>query len=241
MTTKNRRLPLTVYVLAVLTLGAILLIESWTSAGTRATAVSAGAFWLLLSLAAETFWVPTPGGRGMVSMSLAANIAVLFVLPRADALSITATSVVLADLMLHRREWLRALFNGAQSVIATAVAFTAMRLFGAPDAPLGSAAFLLHPAAALAALPAFMAANTLLVSGAIALSSGMPFWHAWIENYGFGFQHVSAITLFIVGLGLAIGVEVIGYMSGLASLLVLLVLRDAYRYYLRKRDSAPVL
>jgi hypothetical protein len=42
-------------------------------------------------------------GKGMVSMSMAANIAVVFALPPPHALGVTGASIFLADLLFHKR------------------------------------------------------------------------------------------------------------------------------------------
>lgn len=227
---------LTWYVVLVICAGAGILLWSWMGVRDTAVPMTVMAFWLVLSLAAEVFWLPTPGGAGMVSMSLAANMAVLFVLPRPHALTVIGISIALSDLLLHNRTWVKSLFNPAQGIIAAAAASWAMHLFGVPDGAPGSAALLLYPTATLVTLPAFVIPNTFLVAGAIALSRRESIWRTWLDNYGFGYQQISSLALFLVGLGIVIGVERVGYVSGLAVLAILLILRDAYRYQIRRRS-----
>ncbi|MBD3336321.1 MAG: hypothetical protein GF355_12475 [Candidatus Eisenbacteria bacterium] len=242
MTAHADRLPMTLaaYVALVLSFSAVSLLWGWAAAPEPAapTPLTALAFWFVLSLAAETLWLRTPDRRGMVSMSLAANIAALFVLPRGEALSIAALSVLLADLLLHRRGVLRAAFNAAQTSLSLALAGAAMDLVAGGSLPAGSQAFLLYPAAVAITLPIFCAANVIFVSLAIALESGRPFLVAWHENYGFLYHYLSCAALFFVGLGLVVTVETLGYVSGLVSLIFLIMIHNAYRFQVRRRRTA---
>jgi hypothetical protein len=228
--------PQTVYVTAVLTVGFGLLLAAWAGRRLFEGAVppsEALAFWLLFSLAAEGFWLPSPGRRSMVSMSLCANIAVLFVLPVPHALTVAAASVGLSDLLLHRRGIVRAAFNSAQTTIALGAAVAAMNYLRGATAPTGSQILLLYPLATLVPLIVFPALNVLLVSGVLAIEKGQRFWTAWRESYGFWYHYLSCAMLFFVGLGLVIAIESVGYICGLVSLLILLCFRETYRYYTR--------
>ncbi|MDM7914515.1 MAG: hypothetical protein ACE15D_14340 [Candidatus Eisenbacteria bacterium] len=228
MRTERKSKLLAPYIGLTVATAAGILILFWIHASPKVP-MSGVAFWFLLSLAAETFWLPTPTGKGMVSMSLAANLAVLLALPATLAMSLAGLSVVLADLLLHRRSAIKSVFNGSQTIVALALALSVARWLGLGSVGSIGMILLLHPVAVVSLLPIFSLTNTLLVSGAIALSSGEPFWKVWRENYGDWYQHFSSLALMVVGIGLLIGLETIGYMSGLAMLLVLLVLRDAYR------------
>ncbi|MBU1701842.1 MAG: hypothetical protein KJ970_03175 [Candidatus Eisenbacteria bacterium] len=215
----------------------------WNGAGvetpTPSVPFSTLAFWFFLSLAAETFWLPAFGKRGMVSMSLAANIAVLFVLPRVQALSITFSSVLLADLILHRRGAIRAVFNGAQSSFSLALAGIIFDFFIKSSGATGSQLLLLCPLAVLITFPVFVLSNSLLVSIAIALEAGKPLGTTWRENYGNANHLVSCAVLFLLGLGLILAVETVGFISGFASLLFIFVIRNAYKYQIRRRQALP--
>jgi hypothetical protein len=194
-------------------------------------------FWFFLSLAAETFWLPALGRRGMISMSMAANMAVLFILPRMQALSIVFASVMLADLLLHKRGAVRASFNGAQSSFSLALAGLAFDYFSKSPGTMGSQLFLLTPFAVAVTLAVFAIPNSMLVSGAIALEARRPFWSTWRENYGNANHLVSCAVLFFLGLGLVLAVESVGFISGFVALLFIFVIRNAYRHQLRMRRA----
>lgn len=222
------------YVLLVVASGAAVTGGTWL-AGRPSTPAALVGFWFFLSLAAECFWLETPTGAGMVSMALAANLATLFVLPPPYVLAIGAISVLLSDLVLHRRGLVRAAFNAMQTALSLAVSLAAIHLLTHGKAPLGSQLFLHAPLAALAAPTAFFFTNTFLVSGVISLDSRRPFWRVWRENFGFGYQILSTAALFLLGVTIVIGSDSIGYLSGLLCLLLFYLIRDAYRRYNREQ------
>jgi hypothetical protein len=227
------------YVTVVLALGLGLLLAAWLGGRFHLGAAPSPemlAFWLVFSLAAEGFWLPSPGRRSMVSMSLCANIAVLFVLPVPYALTVAALSVGISDLLLHRRGIVRAAFNSAQTTIALAAAVGAMSFLRGASTPAGSQILLLYPLASLVPLVVFPAVNVVLVSGIVALEKNQRFWTAWRENYGFWYHYLSCAMLFFLGLGLVIAIESVGYICGLVSLLILLCIKETYRFYTREHS-----
>jgi hypothetical protein len=223
-------LPLLAYVATMVLLAGTVLAVAWGGAAGEATAERTGlfAFWLVLSLASECFWLETPTRAGMVSMSLAVNFASLYALPWHLVLTIGAFSVCASDLLLHRRGGLRATFNAAQTVVALAAATWTLRLLGGHGSGAGSDLFLRAPAAALAAPAVFVVANTFAVAGAIALQHGQGLWTAWRENYGFAFHYLSSAVLLLLGITLVLSLETVGYISGLLYLVFFFFVRDAY-------------
>lgn len=224
------------YVAIVLGLGGAALLRAWSRADASPwLPLSGAAFWFFLSLAAEAFWLETPSRRGMVSMSPAVNLATLFILPAHLVLTIGAASVVVADLLLHRRGWLRAAFNGTQTLLALFACLLWIRLFTGLGEPDGARSFLLHPLLALIVPATYFVLNTGSVAGAISLHGRISFWEAWKRNYGHVYQALSSTVLSVLGLGLVVAVERVGYVSGLLSVLFFLFIRDAYQRYVRAR------
>jgi|WetSurMetagenome_2_1015567.scaffolds.fasta_scaffold645852_1 hypothetical protein len=133
----------------------------------------------------------------------------------------------------------KAIFNASQTVVSLAAALVVAHWLGMGAGAKGGAPPL-HPATVLFVLPVFSACNTVLVSGAIALEGKERLWSTWKANYGDWYQHVSSLSLMLVGMGLLIAIESTGYVSGLAVLLVLLILRDGYRYRVRHISTPPL-
>ncbi len=229
------RAALPVYVGLVLVSGVTLLLWTWTRYGGSGLTSLDFAFWLVLSLAAECFWLQTPNGSGMLSMSLAVNFASFFVLPAPLVLAAGALSVGFTDLILHRRGPLRACFNAAQTVISMAAALATMRLLGGSEAIRGGAFLLRHPAASLAGPAVFLAVNTIAVAGVLSIAGRKPFGSTWRENFGFGYHFLSCAGLLLVGLSLVVATESVGYIAGLLDLFLLWLVRDAYNRYVRER------
>ena len=229
--------PLLAYVATMVLVAGAVLVAAWSRAAGDAMAERTGlfAFWLVLSLASECFWLETPTRAGMVSMSLAVNFASLYALPWHLVLTIGAFSVCAADLLLHRRGGLRATFNAAQTVVALAAATWTLRLLEGPGFGTGSDLFLRAPAAILAAPAVFVVVNTFAVAGAIALQRGQGLWTAWRENYGFAFHYISSAVLLLLGLTLVVSLETVGYISGLLYLVFFFFVRDAYLRRARER------
>ncbi len=184
------------------------------------------AFWLTLSFAAELFWFDTQGAQGMVSMSSAVNLATVFVLPPLAAFVIVALSVLLSDLLLHRRPVVRASFNAAQSVVSLGVAYLLLFTLSGIEAPPGSRAVLEHPIAVWAAPIGFYFVNTFLVAGAIDLSGQSSVWRAWMANYGASWFLLTSLVLFILAVTLVSCVEALGLWSGVAFILLYLMVKE---------------
>jgi hypothetical protein len=211
---------------------------SWGESAVRAVPMLALAFWFFFAMVAESLWASTVSGKGMVGLSLSSHLVLLYVLPLPHALTIIAAGVLFSDLFLHQRSPIRSNFSAAQTVIAMAVSCAAVRALGVDGASIGSRSFLLAPLAALAAVPVYFLANTALASVAFALSSGEPPWRAWRDHYGLGYQIVNSLAFYLVGLGVVIGVESVGYVAGLIVLLAILIVRDGAQSYSRRRSMA---
>src|SRR5947208_1766834 len=87
--------------------------KSWT-----AVSLPAFAFWLVACTAGELLWVRLPFGAATISMASCFDFAALLVLPRGEAMLITALATVAAELGVMRKPPVRALYNGAQTALA---------------------------------------------------------------------------------------------------------------------------
>ncbi len=196
------------------------------------------AFWLVLTLAAELFWLETPKGGGMVSMSLAVNVASLYVLPPQVAVGVAAVSTFFADLVIHRRGPTKAAFNASQVALTVSGCSLLIRALGGDPTGEGAAFLVRQPLAVVSGPVLFFVLNTGLVAGVIGLSTGVGFVRAWKQNYGFKYQFLSSATLSLLGLVLVLAVESIGYIAGLLYLLFFVFVRDGYQRYVESRRAA---
>jgi hypothetical protein len=198
------------------------------------------AFWAVFTLAAELFWLVTPTGNGMVSMSLAVNIATLYVLPPHLSVPVAATATLVADLVIHRRGPLKASFNSAQTALTVAACSLVIRALGGNPVGAGADYLLREPLAVLAGPVLFFLLNTGLVAGVIGLHTRTGVARAWKQNYCFGYQFLSSGTLSLLGLVLVATVDTLGYIAGMLYLMFFFFVRDAYQRYVRSRQAAPV-
>jgi hypothetical protein len=229
---------LALFVGTVMAGAALILAHAWTGgAPVQPVSLNLLAFWVVLSLAAECFWLETPTGKGMVSTALAINLAMLFVLPRPYVLAIGALTVGASDLLVHQRKPLKASFNAAQTTIALAVCFEVARLLGMPVVHTNMDSLLHHPGATLAVPVTFFVINTFVVAGAISLDTRRTFWSTWKANYGFGYQVLSCGVLFLLGLTFVEAYDRLGYIVGLFYLVFFYFVRDSYHRYVRERRA----
>lgn len=236
---KTRRAFFVAYVTTVIAAGVALLSATWLPSGfpIMTQGFDRFAFWLFLSLAAECFWMDTSSREGMISMSLAVNVATLFILPLPQVLMIAAISVTTSDLLFHRRDCVRAYFNGGQTMLAMWTALLSMRAISGVDLASGRSFILEHPVGTLVGVAVFFFVNTGLVAGVISLNGGIRFVRAWRENFGFGYNLYSSAVLSLLGLTLVLASESIGYVVGVVYLVFLLFVRDAYHRFARSRAS----
>src|SRR6185436_14750610 len=132
----------------------------------------------------QHFSFPSLTGRGHVSLSTAAHLSMVLVLPPGVFLPALGVSR-LAMGLVERKPWYRALFNGAQVIVAVLAGWLAYHLVAGP------APFAPTPGAMAAPLAGFVAAaiayyvvNVAAVSAILAITSGSSLWAAWRANYG---------------------------------------------------------
>lgn len=158
---------------------------------------------------AEFLWLQTISGQGTVSMASTFNLAALFLLGWENSLWVVAASTLVANVLVQKKEWYKALFNVSQSVVTMGVAGLAFAVCGGHELlPAGSAADTTRVAQfatrfndARLFVPFLMAgvvyqfANTLLVSGVLALLTEEKLLAVWRRNYGYPTEIVSSLAL----------------------------------------------
>lgn len=195
------------------------------------------AFWLFFTLAAELFWLATPSKEGMVSMSLAVNIATLYLLPPHLAVAVVAVATLVADLVIHRRGVLKSSFNASQTAVTVAACALLIRRIGGDPVAAGAAYLVREPLAVAAGPMLFFVLNTGLVAGVIALHSGQPLFPTWRRNYGTTYQFLSSGTLALLGWMLVAVIGTVGQIAGIVYLLFFYFVRDAYNRWAIARRS----
>lgn len=198
------------------------------------------AFWLFFTLAAELFWLATPSKEGMVSMSLAVNIATLYLLPPHLAVAVVAVATLVADLVIHRRGALKSSFNASQTALTVAACTFLIRAIGGDPVAAGAAYLVREPLAVAAGPILFFVLNTGLVAGVIALHSGQSLLATWRRNFGTTYQFLSSGMLALLGWTLVAVIGTVGQIAGIVYLLFFYFVRDAYnRWAIARRSELP--
>ena len=197
-------------------------------------------FWLLANLLGEVLWLPAPQGRGYLSMANAANFATLLLLPVSEAVVITATAGLVADLLFRRRKWFQGLFNFAACAITVAAASSVFARMGGSSVNIDALLSPLNAVPLLLAGATYFLVNTWLVAGVVALEARLSVWHVWRTSFAFSYELVGAVVLKLLGYLFAILFLTWGYMSAFLAVIATYFIRDAYiRYVSQSERPAP--
>ena len=197
-------------------------------------------FWLLANLLGEVLWLPAPQGRGYLSMANAANFATLLLLPLSEAVVITATAGLVADLVFRRRKWFQGLFNFGACAVTVAVASTVFARTGGSSVSIDALLSPLNAVPLLIAGATYFLVNTWLVAGVVALEARLSVWHVWRTSFAFSYELVGAVVLKLLGYLFAILFLTWGYMSAFLAVIATYFIRDAYiRYVSQSEPPAP--
>ena len=200
------------------------------------------AVWALAAAIGQHFSFPSLTGRGHVSLSTAAHVSMLLVLPPGVFLAALGVSrLVMA--FVDPKPWYRALFNSAQVILAVLAGWLAYRAVAGPapfaPAPGAMAAPLLGFAAGALA---YYVTNVAAVSGILAITTGTSLWSAWRSNYGHGQELMGTAALVLLSPLVALAWSAFGGIGLLAFLLPMFFLYDAsVRYVNLRRTQESVL
>ena len=197
--------------------------------------------WLVATVLAEVFWLPTITGRATSSMASSVNFAALFVLGPPGATWAAAIAAGLATLLIQRRSILRALYNLAQTGITMAVTgFLVVALGGGPV----TVADFRDPASLLpffAAGLGYIVVNTGLVATVVALWEGQPVFKVWRENYGFADDLLTSLALFLLSPLIVLALLTLGPIGITLFFVPMLLIRNSAVRYVELRAAQDQL
>jgi signal transduction histidine kinase len=193
--------------------------------------------WLVATVLAELFWLPTITGRATSSMASTVNFAALFVLGPAGAVWVAAAAAGLATLLIQRRSVLRSLYNVAQVMLTVAAA-------GWFDVHAGGGPVTLdefrNPAALVHFLNAglvYIIVNTGLVAAVVAFWEGQSFLKVWHENYGYADDLLTSLALFLLSPLMVLSFLTLGPAGITLFFIPLLLVRNAAARYLELKAA----
>src|SRR6185369_17258179 len=136
-----------------------------------------------------------------------------------------------------RREWYKALFNAGQNVVALSAAGVVFQLLGGvplAHPAVGSASHLglglILPWASASVV--YFVVNTILVAGAVALSSGRNLLRTWREEYLYYHSLVSSTALFFLSPLVVVSYMTIGFYGLIFFFVPLLLIKEASARYI---------
>jgi len=192
--------------------------------------------WVLVSLLAESLWIPTLTGKAMESMASAVDLSLLVLLGFMPSVWIVAVAFALANVFFSRREWYKAVFNAGQNVLSLAAAGLVFELLG--GRPLVAAGGLkeLHALRLIvpwsAATLVYFLTNTLFVSGAVALSTGRHLLNTWREEYLYPNSLLGSAALFFLSPLVVVAYLAVGFFGLIFFFVPLLLIKEAGARYI---------
>lgn len=191
--------------------------------------------WIAVSLLAESLWLPTVTGKAMESMASTFDISLLVLLGFGPAIWIVAIAFAIANVFFSRRVWYKAVFNAGQNVLSLAAAALVFGALG--GRPLATAGLEAMRAPELllawaAATVTYFLANTLLVSGAVALSSQRRLLRTWREEYLYAHSLLGSVALFFLSPLVVVSFLAIGFFGLVFVFVPLLLIKESGAKYL---------
>ena len=193
--------------------------------------------WILVSLLAESLWLSTITGKAMESMASTVDLSLLVLFGYRPAVWIAAIAFSIANVIFSRRTWYKALFNAGQNVLALSAAGLAYAVLGGKPLWLHnqstSAAFTLSLILPwVAASVVYFFVNTMLVAGAVALSTRRKVLQTWREEYIYYNSLISSVALFFLSPLVVVSYMAIGYYGLIFLFVPLLLIKEANAKYI---------
>jgi signal transduction histidine kinase len=193
--------------------------------------------WIIVSLFAESLWLNTITGKAMESMASTVDLSLLVLFGWGPAVWIAAIAFTIANVIFSRRTWYKALFNAGQNVLALASAgFAYLLLGGEPlwtHGQSGSAVFTLSLILPwVGASVVYFLVNTMLVAGAVALSTRRKLLQTWREEYIYYNSLISSVALFFLSPLVVVSYMAIGYYGLIFLFVPLLLIKEANAKYI---------
>ena len=198
------------------------------------------AFWFVACVVGEILWVRLSAGGATISMGSCFNFAALLVLAPREAMVVASVATIVAELAVMRKPLVRALFNGAQTLIAVALAGWAFAALGGHEKSLVDLVSHLRLLPFLAAGAIYYAVNRGTVVVVVSLAESIGVGESWQRNFGSTYDPLSCAGTLSLGALLATQYGSLGMIGTVFILLPLVLACDGYRRFTREaRPSAP--
>lgn len=173
----------------------------------------------------------------MESMASTVDLSLLVLFGYRPAVWIAAIAFAIANVIFSRRTWYKALFNAGQNVVALSAAGIVYASLG--GIPLTSRGGLPDRVFTLSLILPWVAAsvvyflvNTMLVAGAVAMSTRRDFLRTWREEYIYYNSLISSVALFFLSPLVVVSYMAIGYYGLIFLFVPLLLIKEASAKYI---------
>jgi signal transduction histidine kinase len=177
--------------------------------------------WIVIFVLAESMWLNTISGEGTWSLSSSATLAACMLWGHSPAMWIAVLGTVMAELLVLRKPWMRAWFNGGQMAITMWVAGWAFTLLGGPSdglhalltggVPAGQWAALRLTPAIIGLFAGFLLVNRALVAVAVAWSTDRPYLRVLRDDWFYAERLIEDGAAFLLAPLMVIAYGAIGY------------------------------
>jgi putative nucleotidyltransferase with HDIG domain len=191
---------------------------------------------IILSIAAESLLIPTPG-ESAVSVGFAIALAAILVLGVPEAAWVVSLGIMLRSVKhqgkyvhILNTPWYKTLFNGANILLSAGIAGICYKFFGGISGSIDFSNLLLP---LLACIVAYVLINETIMSWLMATITGESFISSWWSNLLFAARD----CIFVAPLGVLMAIAYLQYdMLGIFLFLgPLLLARYAYKLYIDMR------
>ena len=168
-------------------------------------------------------WLSTISGEATWSLSSSATLAACMLWGHSPAMWIAALGTVVAELLVLRKPWMRAWFNGGQMAITMWVAGWVFTLLGGPsdglhalptgDVQAGQWVALRLAPAILGLFAGFLLVNRALVAVAVAWSTDRPYLRVLREDWFYAERLLEDGAAFLLAPLMVISYRAIGYVG----------------------------
>jgi signal transduction histidine kinase len=209
-------LRLKLYVGAVMIAAVVLLALHPPELGTTRTAHYLG--WMLICGLGDAMWLRALSGDGSSSMGSTAGLATVILWGQGPSMWITALSTLLAELLVQKKPWVRAVFNASQIAITMFVAALVFALIGGPlgglaslDAVPEGRAALRYVAPILGLFAGYLIVNRSLVAVAVAWSTERPYFKVLRDDWFYPDKLLADASAFLLAPLMVISFRAIDY------------------------------
>ncbi len=203
--------------------------------------------WVLVFVLSESLWLSTVSGESTWSLSSSATLAACMLWGRSPAMWIAALGTVVAELLVLRKPWTRAWFNGGQMAITMWVAGWAFTVLGGPagglhalqtgDVQAGQWVALGLAPAILGLFAAFLLVNRAFVAVAVAWSTDRPYLRVLREDWFYAERLLEDGAAFLLAPLMVISYRAIGYVGVVLFYAPLFIIYESGRRYVELQKA----